>query len=704
MKRLTIAVAAVALIATSGAFAQIEPAPPPALEQPPETEFRAAQTANELILADIIGHPVINLADETLGDIQSIVFAPDGEIVAVTIGVGGFLGIGEKEVAIPFAALEQRADEDGVINWYFDASREALEAAPDFVRLDEEGEAAAAVEAGPFLAAQSPEQMMLDDLRGRPIVNGADETLGTADAVVFTREGRIVAVIVGVGGFLGLGEKDVAIAFEALQPVAGDNGDLEWLFQGTADELADAPDFMTRTEADEAAIRTPEVRAEIDEEGGGLPAAGFADIAAEVTPAVVSVRVRTPAAAAEQATNPLAPYFDRFGMPDTQPPTYAYGEGSGFFISADGFVVTNNHVVEGADQVALVLGDGSIYPARVVGTDPRTDLALLKVDADRAFPFVVFSEEEARIGDWILAVGNPFGLGGTVTLGIVSALGRDIGAGPYDDFMQIDAAINRGNSGGPAFNLSGEVIGVNSAIASPTGASVGIGFAIPAYIAQEVVADLQDDGVVERGWLGVQIQPIGPDMAEALGLDGPGGALVVAAAPDGPAARAGLQSEDAILAVAGEEVEDPRQLARLIASHDPGEQVRLTVWRDEAEVTIDVVLGALPGEPQQVAANDAPAAQTPPAPVEGIGLAVAPAENLGEGRQGVVVAMVDANGAAARSGLQPGDIITEVDGTPVATPAELADALSAARNAARSVVLLRVIVGESEGLVALRLS
>jgi serine protease Do len=319
------------------------------------------------------------------------------------------------------------------------------------------------------------------------------------------------------------------------------------------------------------------------------------------------------------------------------------------------------------------------------------------------FEFVLFSDEPARIGDWILAVGNPFGLGGTVSLGIVSALGRDIGAGPYDDFMQLDAAINRGNSGGPAFNLDGEVIGVNTAIASPTGASVGIGFAIPAHIVTEVVADLQDDGIVQRGWLGVQIQAITPDIAEALGLGQPGGALVVSAMPDGPAARAGLRSEDAILAVEDEAVEDPRQLARLIASYDPGQQIRLTVWRDGAETPVDVVLGELPGETPPVAAAN-PEAQTPPAAVEGIGLAIAPAADVGAGPRGVVVAMVDANGTAAQSGLQPGDVIIEVDGQPVDTLTDFAGALAEARNANESVVLLRVISGDAEGYVSLRLN
>ena len=334
----------------------------------------------------------------------------------------------------------------------------------------------------------------------------------------------------------------------------------------------------------------------------GLPS--FADLVDKVKPAVVSVRVKTQVASAsggEQSLEDLPPELRRFfrefgenGRPQRpqpkQQPRQGMAQGSGFFVSQDGYVVTNNHVVENAAEVELVTDSGKTLAAKVIGTDPRTDLALLKVKDAGDFPFVKLAEGKARIGDWVLAIGNPFGLGGTVTAGIVSAQGRDIGSGPYDDFIQIDAPINRGNSGGPTFNQNGEVVGVNTAIYSPSGGNVGIAFAIPASTVKQVVDQLKTDGKVARGFIGVQIQPVTSEMAEAIGLKEAKGALVAEAQGDGPAAKAGIRRGDTITAVNGDAIKDARDLSRKIASFAPGAKTTITVFREgkSREVTFEV--------------------------------------------------------------------------------------------------------------------
>jgi len=350
----------------------------------------------------------------------------------------------------------------------------------------------------------------------------------------------------------------------------------------------------------------------------------FADVVERVQPAVVSIRVKTDEVQQAQADDqdvppgispdsPLYDFFKRFGVPGNprgdSPGQHHYGmaQGSGFFISADGYVVTNNHVVEDATDVKVVTNDGKEHPAKVIGTDPKTDLALVKIDDGKDLPHVSFAGAESRVGDWVVAVGNPFGLGGTVTAGIVSARGRDIGAGPYDDFLQIDAPINKGNSGGPAFNLNGEVIGVNTAIYSPSGGSVGIGFAIPAHTATQVIKSLMDNGKVVRGWLGVQIQPVTEDLAASIGLDKPHGAMVTEPQDGSPALKAGIQAGDAIIAVNGQSIEDAKDLARKIAAYPPKTVVDITVWRGGAEKVVKVDLGTLPDE-QKMASNGQPAA------------------------------------------------------------------------------------------------
>jgi serine protease Do len=340
------------------------------------------------------------------------------------------------------------------------------------------------------------------------------------------------------------------------------------------------------------------------------PPAGFADVVDKVKPAVISVIVKFGASArlmdggssSSSKHTPMDRLLRRFGNPDNTSPnspsalprSSATWQGSGFFISADGYAVTNNHVVGDAETVQVVTDGGTTYAAKVVGTDSRTDIALIKVDGRIDFPYVKFAEAAPRIGDWVLAVGNPFGLGGTVTAGIVSARGRDIGKGPYDDFIQIDAPINSGNSGGPAFDLNGNVIGVNTAIFSPSGGSVGIGFAIPAETAKAVVTQLKDKGAVTRGFIGVQLQDITAGVADYLGLKSARGALVAEPQANGPAARAGVETGDVITAIDGNEVRDAREVARTIGNTSPGASVKLTVTRKGQEKIIDVTLGELP--------------------------------------------------------------------------------------------------------------
>src|SRR5579871_2480002 len=343
---------------------------------------------------------------------------------------------------------------------------------------------------------------------------------------------------------------------------------------------------------------------------------GFADIVEKVKPAVISVRVKMERPGNSHLNNdneeeipfppgsPFERFFRRFGMPNIpNGPQVITGQGSGFFITADGYAVTNNHVVQNAESVQVTTDDGKSFTAKVIGTDPRTDLALIKVDGGE-FPFVKLTEATPRVGDWVLAVGNPFGLGGTVTAGIVSARGRDIGTGPYDDFIQIDAPVNKGNSGGPTFDVNGEVIGVNTAIYSPSGGSVGIAFAIPAATVKNVVAQLRDKGSVTRGWIGVQIQPVTPDIADSMGLKEATGALVAEPQPDSPAVKAGIKSGDVIVSLNGEAVPDARTLARRISSMPPGTAVKLSVLHKGEDKVIDLSLGQLPATMEAKADTD----------------------------------------------------------------------------------------------------
>ncbi|GHD06597.1 Do family serine endopeptidase [Tianweitania populi] len=460
---------------------------------------------------------------------------------------------------------------------------------------------------------------------------------------------------------------------------------------------------------------------------------GFGDVVDKVSPAVVSVMVK---GQTETAMNdggrggpsqmpgfdelpdnhPLKRFFREFGGPDGQGesrrPERRGGErhhrnqerpvaqGSGFFISEDGYLVTNNHVVEGGDAYSVKLTDGAEYDAKLIGRDPRTDLAVLKVDNKGSkFTYVGFADDaKVRVGDWVVAVGNPFGLGGTVTAGIVSARGRDIGAGPYDDFLQIDAAVNRGNSGGPAFNTNGEVVGVNTAIFSPSGGNVGIAFAIPASTVKQVVTTLMEGKSIERGWLGVQIQPVTPEIAESIGLENAKGAIVASAQSDSPAATAGVKDGDVITAVDGQAVSTPRELARVIGSARPGKDVKIDLWRNGKAQSINVKLGVLPGDEKAAAqTGDDQQDEDLASTLDDYGLTVAPSDD----GKGVVITQVDPDSDAASRGLEAGDVIVSVNSKEVTSPDEVETAIKDAAKAGRKQVLVQVTRDDVNRFVAL---
>lgn len=494
----------------------------------------------------------------------------------------------------------------------------------------------------------------------------------------------------------------------------------------------------------------------------------FADVIERVRGAVVSVKVTSRTVA---DSGDAREYFGRGmpGLPDEQLERFfrqfrgdgqpgsrggrggrTASQGSGFIISADGYVVTNNHVVRDGAEVSLVLDDGRTVAASVVGADEKTDLALLKIKDAGTYKFVNFADSLPRVGDWVVAIGNPFGLGGTVTAGIVSARGRDIGAGPYDDFLQIDAPVNRGNSGGPTFDMNGNVAGVNTAIYSPSGGSVGIGFAIPSTVAKNVIASLRENGSVSRGYLGVQIQPVTPEVAQSLKLPNANGALIAEAQPGTPAANAGLRSGDVIVAVNGERIANPRELSRKIALLGPTRKAEVTYSREGAEKTVSVTLASQPNERQASLAGRGAGREddrrsfgreddrrnfgrnddreprsrlAPDADREGgrfgdrsgsqgdrsgsasgdrYGMSLAPASAVaGGGGEGVVVAEIDPDGAAARQGVRSGDVILEAGGRKVSTPEEVSRAIADARRAGNRAVMLRIKSGEGSRFVAL---
>ncbi|MGY6409613.1 MAG: Do family serine endopeptidase [Alkalilacustris sp.] len=431
----------------------------------------------------------------------------------------------------------------------------------------------------------------------------------------------------------------------------------------------------------------------------------FADLAEEVSPAVVNITTSTTVAGRTQGGPPVPEgspfeeffrdFFDRRGPgqgPAPDRPRRSQALGSGFVISEDGYIVTNNHVIEGADEIRVEFFTGLELVAELVGTDPLTDLALLRVDHDSPLPSVPWGDSEsARVGDWVIAVGNPLGQGFSVSAGIISAKGRAL-QGSFDDYIQTDAAINRGNSGGPLFNMDGEVIGVNTAILSPTGGSIGIGFAMSSAVATRVVAQLQEFGETSRGWLGVRIQDVTPEIAEAIGLEAPRGALVTDV-PEGPALQAGVQAGDVILRFDGGEVTDTRELVRRVGNAEVGRQVTLGVYRDGDDVDLTVVLGRR----EAAEGTAAPRATEEPGRAEMMGLSLSTLTDslraelgLPADAQGLLVTDVDEASEAWTKGLRPGDLITEAGQRPVATLEAFDERIAEARDAGRRSLLLLV--------------
>ena len=457
----------------------------------------------------------------------------------------------------------------------------------------------------------------------------------------------------------------------------------------------------------------------------GAPSS-FADLAAKVSPAVVNVSSthvvenEGPSGMEGMPFNfppgsPFEEFFKQFQQQQGHQKPSArkvHSLGSGFIIDASGYVVTNNHVVDGAKDIEVTLTDGSEYPAKVIGTDAKTDLALLKVETKTPLPFVSFGDsDKMRIGDWVMAVGNPFGLGGTVTAGIVSERGRDIHEGPYDDFLQIDAAINQGNSGGPTFSTDGSVIGINTAIFSPSGGSVGIGFAIPSNLAKPIIAELKDQGHIDRGWLGVAIQPLTPDLTQGMGLGSDKGALISSVQDNSPAAAAGLKSGDVVVGFGEREIESPKDLSRAVADTASGATVPVKVWRDGSERTVEVKIAemkeevasaAQPGEESGTAASNT---------VDQLGATLAPVNDmtrqqfgLSEDAKGVVIADLERDSALAEQGVRPGDVIERVNDRKVANPEDVAKALREAEADKRSVAVMLIESDGNDRFVAVQIS
>jgi serine protease Do len=449
---------------------------------------------------------------------------------------------------------------------------------------------------------------------------------------------------------------------------------------------------------------------------------GFSELVKAVKPAVVNISISGHAAGAQGPMfqfpqgSPFEEFFQQhngsrspFGpgrsFQGEGPATEFQAVGSGFIISPEGLVVTNNHVIDRADQIDVIMQDGKRYSATVQGRDPKTDIALLKVETDATLPYVEFGDSSgAEVGDWVVAVGNPFGLGGTVTAGILSARGRDIQAGPFDDFLQVDAPINRGNSGGPLFDGAGRVIGINTAIYSPSGGSVGIGFAIPSELAVTIIDQLKDNGTVERGWLGVEYQPVTEAVAASLGLNGTGGALVASVVDGGPAEKAGVKMGDVILSLDGKPLDDPKDLPRLVAGTKAGAEVELTVLRNGKHKKLDVEIGRSEAEAELAAV---PASAKEPARL-GVQLSALTPEvrqRYGlEAERGVLVTDVQRGSPASKAGIRPGQIISMVGQTVVTSPGDVVREVEKAAEKGRPSVLLMVEQGGARQFVAVELA
>lgn len=474
--------------------------------------------------------------------------------------------------------------------------------------------------------------------------------------------------------------------------------------------IPNSPHAIAQTDAARGGVMTP----------NGTAPLSFADLAEKARPAVVSIKVKNGSKRKKLSRNnrefnipdlpdghPLNEFFKNFrkdgpGSDGERHRRPSLAQGSGFIISEDGYLVTNHHVINDASEITITMDNGDEYKAKIIGSDERTDLALLKIKSKKKFPFVEFSDKPARVGDWVLAVGNPFGLGGTVTAGIVSAKQRDIGSGPYD-FLQIDAAVNRGNSGGPAFSLEGKVIGVNTAIFSPSGGNVGIAFAVPAKLAKSVIAQIKSQGKVARGWLGVTIQSVNEDIAASLGLKEPKGAMVTKLAAKSPAAKADMQVGDLIVAVDGDKIDDSRDLSRKIAAYTPKKDVRVTVLRDGKNRDLRVELGTFPSG-QKLAALTQGEKKPASAEMEDLGLSLAPVSaRAGSHGKGVVITEVNPDSKAAEKGLKAGDIILEIAGDKVSDPDDVAEGVRKAREKGRTAVHMLVRSGDSQRFIALPL-
>ncbi len=444
----------------------------------------------------------------------------------------------------------------------------------------------------------------------------------------------------------------------------------------------------------------------------------FADLVERVSPAVVTITSETMTTEADSDSDapdnipaPFRDLFNQFNQSRPQTPHKAISAGSGFIIDKAGYIVTNNHVIEDGKKITVKLPDGRSFEAKLIGSDAATDIALLKVASDKPLPTVEFGDDrQLRVGDWVIAVGNPFGLSNSVTAGIVSSIGRDIGSGQYNDFIQIDAPINRGNSGGPTFDLRGQVIGMNSMIFSPSGGSVGIGFAIPAGTIHDVVAQLKDHGRVARGWLGAEIQSMTPEIAASMGLKDGKGAIVATVVPNGPAAKAGFQQGDVVTGIDGKPVADSRDLVRKVATLVAGNTVNFQVSRQGKPMDIKVAIGARPDEKVASAQPSAPSLGSPTASAMGLGLSALTPEtrrnlNLGESVTGVVITKVDPNSDAADKGLQPGDVVLKVGNRNVKTPQDVQSGVAEAQKGGRKSVLLLVARSAGgTGFVALDIS
>jgi serine protease Do len=451
----------------------------------------------------------------------------------------------------------------------------------------------------------------------------------------------------------------------------------------------------------------------------------FAPLAEKVTPAVVNISsVHHPKAGATADLPPDIPpgspfefFFRQFGGQNARP-REVMGLGSGFIIDPDGYVVTNNHVIDEASGIKVTLPDGKQYDAKVIGADPQTDLAVLKIDAKRKLPYLEWGDSDAlKVGDWIIAVGDPFGLGGSVTAGIVSARSRDIHAGPFDDFIQVDASINQGNSGGPTFDMNGRVVGINTAIATPNGGSVGIGFAIPSNLARPIIQQLREGGKVQRGWLGVQVQEVTPELASALGLSEPKGALVSDVVPQSPAEKAKLKQGDVILTFDGRDVKEMRDLPRIVADTPANKSVELGIWRNGHEVKQAVTIARQDKRAQELAQGETP--ETPSADnsnaesVDSGTLGTTLSSLNDDARQryqitddvkGVVITGVEPGGVAAEQGLREGDVIVSVNQQDVSSPAEVEKLAKSAKDQKKDALLLLVNRGGNQLFVGLNLS